>query len=105
MWLSNIQCSTSSAHSSLGPVTRKHFGDIMKPTAFFEEGQGHARDVPFVQILLVSTLQQIIVTLSCIFHRFLIVHILLLWHSSVYKSTLFSSPMLRTLLTMMMPTL
>lgn len=40
--------------SNLGPVTRKHLGDIMKPTAFFEDGEAQARDQPFVQILLVS---------------------------------------------------
>lgn len=40
--------------SNLGPVTRKHLGEIMKPTSFFEDGEAQARDQPFVQILLVS---------------------------------------------------
>ena len=40
--------------SNLGPVTRKQLGDIMKPTAFFEDGEAQARDQPFVQILLVG---------------------------------------------------
>ena len=52
---SNIQCLTFFDSKHLGPVTRKHLGDIMKPTSFFEDGATHARDQAFVQILLVST--------------------------------------------------